>query len=370
MLCMRFALFVVSCTAACGFPRPVHINDDAGGGISDSAHDDATVGGSIDGSPVDAVPLTPASSCVALPHTCGASSAEDCCASLPVSGGTYLRWYDEGADGAGYSRAGFAATVSDFRLDKYEVTVSRFRAFVEEQPATQSNPPTVGSGANPYLAGTGWQAAWNANLPMDKADLLANIACDAMLQTWTDRPGPFENRPMNCLSWYEAIAFCAWDGGFLPTEAEWNYAAASGSEQRAFPWSSPPSSVEIGNSRASYQDDATGCVGDGYPACTRDDLLPVGSRPEGDGRWGQSDLAGNVAEWVLDWETEDPVPPITPCFDCANLVPLHPSASGRVLRGDSFFGKGVSLRTSWPSVGFPDEHTNSPYRGVRCARAP
>ncbi|AUX45468.1 uncharacterized protein SOCE26_069590 [Sorangium cellulosum] len=36
--------------------------------------------------------------------------------------------------------------------------------------------------------------------------------------------------PINRLDWYMALAFCAWNGGRLATEAEWNYAASGGSE--------------------------------------------------------------------------------------------------------------------------------------------
>ena len=45
-------------------------------------------------------------------------------------------------------------------------------------------------------------------------------------------------RGVEAESWYDAYAFCIWDGGFLPSEAELEYAAAGGSQQREYPWGS------------------------------------------------------------------------------------------------------------------------------------
>ena len=73
------------------------------------------------------------------------------------------------------------------------------------------------------------------------------------------------NAAINCVNWFEAYAFCIWDGGFLPTEAEWNYAASGGSEQRYYPWSAsfPPGATTIDETYASYWMDSTKqCYGD------------------------------------------------------------------------------------------------------------
>lgn len=87
----------------------------------------------------------------------------------------------------------YPAAVNDFRLDKYEVTVGRFRAFVNAGMGTQSNPPSAQAGAHKDIVGSGWDASWNVNLAANTAVLIAAVKCDSTDQTWTDTPGPNEN---------------------------------------------------------------------------------------------------------------------------------------------------------------------------------
>jgi formylglycine-generating enzyme required for sulfatase activity len=318
------------------------------GDISDASSSDAPS--------VDAAP-PPLPSCVGLATTCGAS--DSCCSSPVVTGGTYYRSYDKAADGSSGDTS-YPATVSDFRLDKYEVTVGRFRAFVNAGMGTQASPPMSNAGAHASIAGSGWDASWNASLAADKAALVAAVKCDSTYQTWTDTPAANEHRPMNCIDWYEAMAFCAWDGGYLATEAEWNYAATGGDQQRAYPWSSPAGSLTpLDSAHASYND-GTGCVGDGMPSCALTDLVAVGTKPLGDGRWGQSDLGGNVFEWTLDWYAAY----VNPCTNCANIT----TSSSRVVRGGGFSNDATLLRAGYRGNLTPSGRSG--VIGVRCARTP
>jgi sulfatase modifying factor 1 len=297
-------------------------------------------------------------SCSDLPATCGPNGNTSCCDSPLVPAGMFKRSYDVAVDGL-FSDPSSPATVSSFRLDRYVITVGRFRQFVEMAGGTQSNPPAAGSGAHPKISGSGWDPSWNASLVVDALALRAALACN-VLQTWTDMPAGNENRPMNCINWYEAMAFCIWDGGFLPTEAEWNYVATGGDEQRAYPWSTPAGSTTIDNSHASYND-GTDCVGDGLPGCMQTDLVPVGSKPAGDGRWGQADLAGNVFEWTLDYYA---TPYAVPCDDCANLAGVD-----RIARGGAFSYPASCVRTASRFCNMPHPPTNRvEVVGARCAR--
>ncbi|WP_437518482.1 formylglycine-generating enzyme family protein [Sorangium sp. So ce1099] len=252
------------------------------------------------------------------------------------------------------------ATVSDFLLDRFEVTVGRFRNFVNAYPG---NIPGEGDGSNPRINGrSGWDPGWNDSMPASEEALIAEMNCDDTLHTWTDDVGDHEHLPMDCLSWYVAFAFCAWDGGRLPTEAEWHYAASGGGEQRKYPWSNPATSTIIDDSYAVYD-----CTGDGSAPgeCAFSDIQPVGSRsPTGDGKWGQADLAGSMYEWTLDFY--DNYSYLNPCDDCANLD--NGPGQTRVLRGGSYWHDASIQYSATRYAHRPSIHYG--WIGVRCARTP
>jgi len=277
-------------------------------------------------------------------NSCG-SGAANCCDNKLVSCGAFLRGYD----GIDLTDDTHPATLGDFRLDVYEVTVGRFRAFVDAGRGTKLSPPEAGEGASSAIPGSGWDAAWSANLTNDTAALRSALQCSASSATWTNAPGANEARPINCVTWYDAFAFCAWDGARLPTEAEWNYAASGGDGHRRFPWG-----PEVDHSFAVY-----GCLGDSDPDCSLADIRPVGSRStKGDGRWGQADLAGNVWEWTLDVDGPYPLP----CVNCAALT----AGSKRVARGGSYANSEDFLRSGERTSDVPLLRAESV--GVRCAR--
>ncbi|MBS2012666.1 MAG: formylglycine-generating enzyme family protein [Deltaproteobacteria bacterium] len=304
-----------------------------------------------------APPLGPtAPHCVGLTARCG---GDDCCASAEVPGGTFNRLNDPA----------FPATVSTFKLDVYEVTVGRFRAFVNAGKGTKKSPPAEGSGAHPRIPDSGWKAAYNAGLPDDTAALIEAVKCDPELfAAYDERPGVNDTLPMNCVTWSEAFAFCIWDGGYLPTETEWNYAAAGGSEQRLFPYGEKD--VEAGAPAADKTKISYGCQsGDSIadpnaPKCTFKDYLPVGSKPGGKGRWGHHDLAGSNWERVEDFFS---LPFRIPnCTDCADL---NETPEGHGIRGGSLNWGSDFMRTSDRTVVNTETlETRTNTVGFRCAR--
>ncbi|WP_434041872.1 MULTISPECIES: formylglycine-generating enzyme family protein [Sorangium] len=285
--------------------------------------------------------------CGGLAATCGPSSNENCCAALQVPGGSFNR----------ENNPELPATVSSFEMDRFEVTVARFRMFADAYPESA---PRAGAGAHPQIPGSGWNPDWDAILPASRATLSTEVRCESEFSTWTDAPGANERLPMNCTLWHIAFAFCAWDGGRLPTEAEWNYAAAGGSEQRAYPWSVPPGSMTIDGTYAAYA-----CLGAGTGTCEFADMPPVGSRsPKGDGRWRHADLAGSMGEWTLDaFINRDHY--VNPCVNCAELA--EPGADlNRVVRGG---GWNQDRATQFERTYHPvNDFTR--YIGFRCVRTP
>jgi len=290
----------------------------------------------------------------------GGGMALDCCTSSVVGGNavgatnagdTFFRGYDVAGDGV-YGSVAYPATVSDFRLDTYLVSVGRFRTFVNAGYGTQVHPPNPGDGArklNGLSAQGGWDSSYDTKLAADTASLMTQLKCNATSQTWTDAVvSSSEGKPINCVTWEEAMAFCLWDGGFLPTEAEWQYAASGGHQQRAYAWSNPAGSLSVDCSYTNYQ--AT-------PPCVGGVNQAGSESPKGDGRWNQTDLGGNVLQWVLDYQSSYG----STCDDCAAL---DPSTGGRVTRGGRF--DYPPQRANVRSSAGPEYR--SPALGIRCAR--
>jgi sulfatase modifying factor 1 len=288
---------------------------------------------------------------------CGGVS---CCQSTVIPGGSFLMGRStNGTDAYSYGNSDeqpeHEVIVDSFALDTYEVTVGRFRKWVD---VYDGNPPgQEGDGAHPLIPGSGWQATWASALPKDGADFKSKLKCSSKYQTWTDSPGANENKPINCVNWYEAFAFCLWDGGRLPTEAEWEYAAAGGNENRLYPWGSQAPD----KTRASYD-----CFS-GTSSCEAADLPVVGSTPAGQGKYGQQDLAGSLWEWTLDsydesWYVQYASP--GSCKNCANI----PSSYYRVTRGGDFSDGSDALRAADRGYYVPVFRFH--FLGVRCARTP
>jgi formylglycine-generating enzyme required for sulfatase activity len=135
------------------------------------------------------------------------------------------------------------------------------------------------------------------------------------------------------VNWWESYAFCIWDGGFLPSEAEWEYAAAGGSQEREYPWGSaapgmacPGTGCQYAIYNCDYPNGSGSCMG-------VENIAPVGTATLGAGLWGQLDLAGEVFAWNLDWYAA-----YSACTDCADFTAVSQPGrfEDRVIGGAHF----------------------------------
>lgn len=166
-----------------------------------------------------------------------------------------------------------------------------------------------------------------------------------------------DDLPITCIDASAAEAFCAFDGGRLPTEAEWEK-AARGTDGAAFPHGATPPTCTEANFRF-----ASSFCSEGP--------LPPGQLPAGTSPFGLADAAGNVWEWTADAfdvayyedapDTDPPGP--NECREARGDTPGP--CRFRVIRGGSFLTVESTLHTWVRNVAPPDTIDES--IGVRCA---
>jgi formylglycine-generating enzyme required for sulfatase activity len=301
-----------------------------------------------------------------------------CCERPQAPGGTFNRLNDPTLS---------TTMTGNVNVESFLVTVGRFRKFVAVGKGTKLSPPVTGSGSYPGYANSGWLASYSNLLPADTAALKSQLTTGALCvkdsqnvpyATWTDLPGNNEKRPLICVSWYVAYAFCLWDGGRLPTEAEYDYVWTGGALQRVRPWGSAATSTAY----AAYDcmaDGDGGGGGAGVPgACDVADIVDVGAYLLGVGYWGHYDLIGDAASWMRDsWSGPDQAHPANPLLpvgctqNCLNLTVQNAGVDTVVFRGG-----GAIAHWHAPNVDFDpyvDRSQNYRYeanqwRGLRCAR--
>jgi formylglycine-generating enzyme required for sulfatase activity len=196
--------------------------------------------------------------------------------------------------------------VDSFSMDKYEVTVGQYAAFLQ---AKGIDPPSD------------WKT-------MNRSE--------------------HQKRPVANVDWADAFAFCKWAGKRLPTEAEWEK-AARGTDDRLYPWGNDvPTPLHANFGKSDWSNHGV--------------LAPIGSFEAGKSPYGIYDMAGNVWEWVNDWYGYDYYK------NSQSQNPTGPSSGGtKVIRGGAWNSNPRAMRSSNRSLTSP---TDQGLTGFRCAKTP
>jgi sulfatase modifying factor 1 len=275
---------------------------------------------------------------------------------IELDGGPFLMGteYAQGfsIDGEGPVRE---VTLDGFYIDLHPVTNSQFREFAEA------------TGYRTEAERFGWSFVFQGHIRPDQiAGTVAGAEwwCRVDGADWRHPEGPDSSidargdYPVVQVTWNDAATYSTWAGKRLPTEAEWEYAARGGLEQKLYPWGDEltPGGQHLCNL---WQGDfpVVDRAEDGYSG-----VAPVGAFPKNG--YGLDGITGNTWEWCGDW--------FHPRFHAltARVNPAGPAGgSGRVMKGGSYLCHQsycnryrVAARTS----NTPDSSTTN--IGFRCVR--
>lgn len=193
---------------------------------------------------------------------------------VAIPGGTYLLGArDDGSFAYDNEKWAHEVELPAFEIARAPVTCAEFLEFVEDGGYTREE----------LWSFPGWK--WRERGSVTHPDCWVRDG-DSWAQRHYDARVPLDpHHPVSHISWFEAMAYCAWAGRRLPSEAEWELAASGTSSdrnaKRRFPWGDQAPTPELAN------------LGTGRGGC-----LDVAEFPAGESDFGCRQMVGNVWEWT------------------------------------------------------------------------
>ena len=253
-----------------------------------------------------------------------------------VPGGDYTIGTDDRRAAYDNERPAHELRVARFRIDAAPVTCGAFRAFLDDG----------GYRRRELWSDDGWSWLRESGVRHPSSWLRAG---DGWAERAFGRVVPFDPvRPVIHVCWYEADAYARWAGKRLPTEHEWEVAAAIDPERgiaRRHPWGDAPATPERAN-----LDQRTFLP------------LPIGAFPAGRSFFGCEQMIGDVWEWT----SSDFAPyPGFVSFPYREYSEVHFGKGYKVLRGGSWATRPVASRNTFRNWDLPQRRQI--FAGFRCA---
>lgn len=222
---------------------------------------------------------------------------------VPIKSGTF--WMGQSDEDIAYSQSSMnkQITISEFFMDKYEVSNNKYRQFLEsvrDGELTLGTPTTLKEEPQfNYEELKPDTTVWSSSFTFHYGDPL--------MEFYFDHPA-FDNYPVVGITWDQAKKYCEWRTYYLnandelqfdlpsfrlPTEAEWEYAAKGGKDVAKYPWGGPYLKNKRGCLMANFKPGRGNYIDDGFAYTAPVDVFA----PNG---FGLYNMSGNVAEWVMD----------------------------------------------------------------------